>query len=103
MNYKEDGTRRGYEPEVYSQIFDKEEAKREIPSGWRYYHITDGIFIISEIHRESRLETEKAVEQKNDVIVNDVLDLWRQNQEEEKQRFGNHTQRVSSSWQGDRL
>ena len=92
MNYKEDGTRRGYEPEVYSQIFEKEEAKREISSGWRYYHITDGIFITSEIHRESRLEREKAVEQKNDVIVNDVLDMWRQRQEEEKQRFGNHTQ-----------
>ena len=49
------------------------------------------------------METEKVVEKKKDVIVNDVLDLWRQNQEEEKQRFGNHTQRVSSSWQGDRL
>ena len=92
MNYKEDGTRRGYEPEVYSQIFEKEEAKREISSGWRYYHITDGIFIISEIHRESRLETAKTVEQKNDVIVNDVLDMWRQRQEEEKQRFANHKQ-----------
>ena len=57
-------------------------------------------FAISEIHRESRLETAKAVEQRNDVIVNDVLDLWRQNQEEEKQRFGNHTQTVSSSLHG---
>ena len=38
------------------------------------------------------METGKAVEQKNDVIVNDVLDMWRQRQEEEKQRFGNHTQ-----------
>ena len=101
MNYKEDGTRRGYEPEVYSQIFEKEEAKREIPSGWRYYHIIEGIFIISEIHRESCLETEKAVEQKNDVIVNDVSDLWRQRQEEEKQRFGNYSQTVSSSLHGN--
>ena len=29
MNYKEDGARRGYEPEVYSQIFEKEEAEKK--------------------------------------------------------------------------
>ena len=29
MNYKEDGARRGYEPEVYSQIFEREEAEKK--------------------------------------------------------------------------
>ena len=57
---------------------------------WWYFHNKWNSSI--QIHRESCLETEKAVEQKNDVIVNDVLDLWRQRQEEEKQRFGDHKQ-----------
>ena len=83
MNYKEDGARRGYEPEVYSQIFEKEEAEKKA----RWGKARSEKIFPQHLFREEDLSAEKVLDKQEDVTINSVLTLWQKKQQEEKLRF----------------
>ena len=98
MNYKEDGARRGYEPEVYSQIFEKEEAEKK--ARWEKNTKYLRVCPFQSFPREEIVATDKDVEKQEDVTINDVLTVWQKKRQEEKLRFEECS--VKTKWENEK-